>query len=81
MHMAKTTNLDQEASVGERPRRQNALPPGAPNSAILPDPPAKPGNKSTLETEREARVPPGGLPDGIPHGDRNPGAKPQPLKK
>jgi hypothetical protein len=76
--MATAKALDKEASVGERPQRPAVTPSAAPDSPILPDPPDTPAVKQALEAERrqDSHVPPGGLPEGIPHADRNPGAKP-----
>lgn len=80
--MANAKALDMEASKGERPQRPDVMPAGAPHSAVLPDLPDTPGDKMALAAERrrgekaDRRTPAGGLPEGIPHGDRNPGAKP-----
>jgi hypothetical protein len=77
--MATAKALDKEASAGERPQRPAVAPAAAPHSPILPDPPDTPGVKQALEAERgrsDSHVPPGGLPEGIPHADRRPGAKP-----
>jgi hypothetical protein len=80
--MATARILDMEASAGQRPQRPDVLPSGAPDSAVLPDVPLTSGEKEALRREdlEEAgreRIPAGGLPEGIPHGDRRPGAKPR----
>jgi hypothetical protein len=79
--MANAKALDMEASIGERPQRPDVMAAGVPNSPVLPDVPDTPGDKRALVNEQckaasADGTPPGGLPDGIPHGDRNPGAKP-----
>jgi hypothetical protein len=46
----------------------------------MPDTPLTPGERKALQQERDeqdGRVPEGGLPEGIPHGDEGPGAKPR----
>jgi hypothetical protein len=82
--MATAKTLDKETSHGDQPDRPAMSPPGAPASPVLPDPPETPAVKQALEDERrqdaDGRVPAGGLPDGIPHGDKRPGAKPYPSK-
>jgi hypothetical protein len=79
--MATARILDMEASAGERPQRPDAMPAGAPGSPIFPDVRNTSAEMQALAAERRRgeladRVPVGGLPDGIPHGDRNPGARP-----
>jgi hypothetical protein len=83
--MATAKILDLEASAGQRPQRPDLLPAGAPDSAVLPEVPPTAAEKEALESERRGdtqrqRIPAGGLPEGSPHGDRRPGAKP-PLSK
>lgn len=77
--MATAKYLDREVAPGERPQRPAVPPAEAPDSLVMPDTPLTPGETRALEEEkdeREGRVPDGGLPDGIPHGDEGPGAKP-----
>lgn len=76
--MATAKYLDREVSPGERPLRPAVPPAQAPDSPVMPDTPLTPGEAKALEEERDGqdgRVPDGGLPDGIPHGDEGPGAK------
>lgn len=81
--MASAKYLDREDSEGGRPQRPLNPPPDAPDSAVMPDVPMTPGEEQALEKERRedagtGRIPAGGLPEGIPHGDERPGAKPPP---
>ena len=83
--MARAITLDMEASTGQRPQRPDVLPAGAPDSEVLPDVPPTTAERNALERERREqpgrpRIPAGGLPEGIPHGDAQPGAKPPPSR-
>ena len=78
--MANAKYLDREVAPGERPQRPAVPPPEAPDSPVMPDTPLTPGERKALQHERDeqdGRVPEGGLPEGIPHGDEGPGAKPR----
>lgn len=73
--MANAKSLDQEASDNERPQRPARMPAGAPDSPVLPDSAPTDAEKQALEAERrrsdgEGRLPAGGLPEHILHGDR-----------
>jgi len=76
--MATAKTLDKEVSVYDRPQRPAVMPADAPDSPVLPDVPDSPGVQEALAAEKTADAragddPPGGLPEGIPHGDKRRG--------
>lgn len=71
--MATAKTIDKEVSVNDRPQRPAVMPADAPDSPVLPDVPDSPGVQKALAEEKsgnpgQRRVPPGGFPEGIPHG-------------